>query len=409
MKTIILFCSILVLLTINPLKADIDSGLVAYYPFNGNTNDESGNNNHGINSGANLTSDINGISDKAYYFNGIDNNINIPDLEINDPENITLHALIFPERFNNESVLYYGEGGEMQIAIENNKVDVRIKLSNYVWYIASDPNPIEQRWYSIVGVWQKGNSLKLYVNGQLEKEISVPNLGIWSPVGYHSYIGDRHIIGSNPFKGKIDEVRTYSRALSQNDITQLFSLGASYCNLSVIPQGFYNSLANKLYKTDAIKVLIRQSISPFSIIDSSSALIDSTNFSGIYNFYQVPDGMYYIIAQHKNCIDTWSSTPVSIIRDSTINYKFTTSISQAYADNMIQVDNSPVRFGIFSGDINKNGFIDLDDLIPVNNDASSFTTGENITTDLNGDRIVDLTDVSICYNNASNFVAVIRP
>ncbi len=53
-------------------------GLVAWYPFNGNTNDESGNSNHGILNGATLTADRNGNMNSAYDFDGISNSIVSP-------------------------------------------------------------------------------------------------------------------------------------------------------------------------------------------------------------------------------------------------------------------------------------------------------------------------------------------
>lgn len=46
------------------------TGLVAYYPFNGNANDESGNNLNLTNNGATLTTDRFGNPNKAYYFDG---------------------------------------------------------------------------------------------------------------------------------------------------------------------------------------------------------------------------------------------------------------------------------------------------------------------------------------------------
>ena len=46
------------------------NGLIAWYPFNGNANDESGNGNNGTVNGATLTIDRNGNSDNAYSFNG---------------------------------------------------------------------------------------------------------------------------------------------------------------------------------------------------------------------------------------------------------------------------------------------------------------------------------------------------
>ena len=47
-------------------KADLSDGLVAYYPFNGNANDESGNGNHGTVNGATLTEDRFDNADGAY-------------------------------------------------------------------------------------------------------------------------------------------------------------------------------------------------------------------------------------------------------------------------------------------------------------------------------------------------------
>jgi hypothetical protein len=47
------------------------NGLVGWWPFNGNANDESGNGYHGTVYGATLTSDRNGNTNSAYSFNGI--------------------------------------------------------------------------------------------------------------------------------------------------------------------------------------------------------------------------------------------------------------------------------------------------------------------------------------------------
>jgi len=59
-------------ITVNALSGGIPtSGLVAWYPFNGNANDESGNGNNGTNNGAMLTSDKFENHNKAYLFNGL--------------------------------------------------------------------------------------------------------------------------------------------------------------------------------------------------------------------------------------------------------------------------------------------------------------------------------------------------
>jgi hypothetical protein len=47
-------------------SVDISDGLVAHYPFNGDSNDQSGNDHHLENRGATLTADRFGINDTAY-------------------------------------------------------------------------------------------------------------------------------------------------------------------------------------------------------------------------------------------------------------------------------------------------------------------------------------------------------
>jgi len=84
MKTIVTTLIILLTLSLSELAhAQIPtSGLVAYWPFNGNANDESGNKNDGIVYGASLTSDRFGNMNSAYNFDGINDYIFIKDSSI---------------------------------------------------------------------------------------------------------------------------------------------------------------------------------------------------------------------------------------------------------------------------------------------------------------------------------------
>lgn len=56
----------------NPLASNLMSGLVGYWPFCGNANDESGNGNNGTVNGATLTNDRFGNMNAAYSFDGVD-------------------------------------------------------------------------------------------------------------------------------------------------------------------------------------------------------------------------------------------------------------------------------------------------------------------------------------------------
>ena len=74
--------------------AGINDGLVAYYPFNGNVNDESGHENHGTVIGANPTTDRFGNADSAYSFDGEDDYLDTHwgsgDIDNDDPSTISL-------------------------------------------------------------------------------------------------------------------------------------------------------------------------------------------------------------------------------------------------------------------------------------------------------------------------------
>ncbi len=116
---------------------------------------------------------------------------------------------------------------------------------------------------------------------------------------------------------------------------------------------------------------------------------------------------YYIAVKHRNSIETWSNTAQQFTSNS-MTYDFTTAITQAYGDNMIQADSSPLRFAIFSGDVNQDGTVDATDVSNIDNDASNFVSGY-VASDLTGDDFVDGTDFAIADNNAANFVSVAKP
>src|SRR5258705_3368867 len=60
-------------------QVNLEKGLVAYYPFDGNFNDQSGNNHHPVFRNAKLTKDRTGKSNAACSFNGKDQYIQIAD------------------------------------------------------------------------------------------------------------------------------------------------------------------------------------------------------------------------------------------------------------------------------------------------------------------------------------------
>ena len=177
-------------------------------------------------------------------------------------------------------------------------------------------------------------------------------------------------------------------------------------NQKVCIQGFYNPVSDAMV-SDTVSVYLRNAASPYEVIDLARALLDSSG-NGPFQFTNAVNGAdYYIQLEHRNSLETWSNTPQQFTA-SVLDYDFTTANTQAYGDNMIQINTSPVRFGIYSGDVNQDGIIDLNDVLMIYNDANAFGSGY-VVTDINGDSVVDLNDVIIAYNNSVGFVAVIRP
>ncbi len=177
---------------------------------------------------------------------------------------------------------------------------------------------------------------------------------------------------------------------------------------TVLQEGFYNTGTNRTAMKDTVRAYLRNNFVPYVIEDSAIAVLDSVNFTGSFSFTNTTAGNYYVIVKHRNSLETWSTNPISISNGGSYSYNFTSGSSQAYGGNQVLVDNSPTTYAMYSGDINQNGAIDNYDVLPVYNDASNYITGY-VTTDVTGDKIVDLDDLLIVNNNSGNFVAIQRP
>ncbi|MDQ3019143.1 MAG: hypothetical protein M3R36_01020 [Bacteroidota bacterium] len=196
-------------------------------------------------------------------------------------------------------------------------------------------------------------------------------------------------------------------------INGTFSGGGTICgsiayslNLTAFIQGFYNPSSNSMI-SDTVTIYLRNATTPFAKKDSAKSVLTASG-TGSFIFFNITNGTnYYLVIRHRNSIETWSSSAIAFSAG-TLTYDFTPAANKAFGSNQIQVDISPVRFAIYSGDVNQDGVVDLTDGSMIDNDASNFITGY-VNTDVNGDNVVDLADATIADNNAFNFVGVIRP
>src|SRR3954470_9200891 len=106
MKSLFLCLSVTIVAFQSFAQVNLNSGLLAYYPFSGNANDASGNGNNGSPlNGVLLTTDKFNNPNSAYRFDGVDDQILVTDNGKLSPKNISLVAWVFPESANPQSIV----------------------------------------------------------------------------------------------------------------------------------------------------------------------------------------------------------------------------------------------------------------------------------------------------------------
>ena len=90
--------------------------------------------------------------------------------------------------------------------------------------------------------------------------------------------------------------------------------------------------------------------------------------------------------RHRNSIETWSANAIALTLGGADFYFFSPASTQAYGNNMALIDLTPVIYGIYSGDENQDGVVNLTDMANVYNALRVFTAGY-LPSDMNGDNI----------------------
>jgi hypothetical protein len=156
---------------------------------------------------------------------------------------------------------------------------------------------------------------------------------------------------------------------------------------------------------DKITVELRQASNYNTLVFSANGIDLSTGGQAAVRVPGTKSGSYYLAVKHRNSIETVSAAPVSFSGMS-VNYNFSDNISKAYGNNLKLLLSGV--YGIFTGDINGDGSVNVLDLSGIGTDASNFVSGY-INTDLNGDGIIDALDLIPTDNNAAGFVSAKKP
>jgi len=225
-----LFCILIVSMVFfsDPkVSADLSSGLIAYYPFNGNANDESGNGHNGTLYGSTLTADRMGNPNSAFYFNGTASDyIYVGPLSISLPVTVTLwfNSTTRNEQWNtlfgwNNPNLPGFNGIDIQA---NGDGKIRARIGSYFSedMISTSIVDGDGKWHSVIINRNLNNEKKLYIDGILELSATDTD-SIGGPTNI-MYIGRSFAEGwSNRFLGIIDDVRVYNRVLSEAEIQEV--------------------------------------------------------------------------------------------------------------------------------------------------------------------------------------------
>jgi len=209
--------------------ADINEGLVAYYPFtNGSTEDFSGNGNHGINYGAVTTEDRFNNENFAYYFD--DNNHYI---ELSNPNNLISNSITHSAWF--KSSFTDGEITGQDVNHFHSELQINGSGQAHFWMEDQDDDDyqvvsteaiIDDSWHHVAGTYNIDTGyMAIYIDGILiddENHYFTPITNI-----SNFFIGSEDIghLGSDYFHGKIDDVRIYNRPLSESEMTFSHFLG----------------------------------------------------------------------------------------------------------------------------------------------------------------------------------------
>ena len=219
---------------------------------------------------------------------------------------------------------------------------------------------------------------------------------------------DANVFDDSVYNYQVAAVDIHGNLSQLSNTANINFNNAGQINITAAIEGFYIPASSNMITGDTLIVYLRNSAVPYSIADSFKGFINGNTLSGNFKFYNAPSGNYYIALKHRNSVETWSAAPHSYTYHSNTNYDFSNLITKAYGSNQIQVDAAPLRFAVYSGDVNQDGIIDLSDGSLIDNDAFNFSSGY-LPTDVNGDGIIDVSDAVYADNNGFNFVGKITP
>jgi len=221
-------------------------GLVAEYLFSGNANDSSGNKGHGTVHGATLAEDRFGNKDQAYAFNGEDQWIEAADSVLTKPlDAITVSVWAKPAVFGEGNMVLVSKqpsgycSANPSPTTSNHGGLFDMQIGNKIFYFSSQvsdslstegiggpcPDLGGDKWHHIAMVMDNSTrTMELYVDGKKISSNPVKQQLFRYATKEPLRIGFRKDSPGikNYFKGVMDDILIYDRALKENEIRKLY-------------------------------------------------------------------------------------------------------------------------------------------------------------------------------------------
>ncbi len=225
------------------------SGLVAWWPGEGNANDISGNNNNGR--PQNITY-VTGEVRQAFHYNGSNSLITVPPSTSLAVSNLTIECWVFPTDSGRPCpVVEYGGGGQLSsIALWINTtgfgnsqpggLQALVRTENntgYLQVLDYNPDVIVNQWNHLAFTVNAATLTGvLYCNGvQVGSDVTFPAGSPVTPINFGSApvnlgyrdVNSLDIMPGFMFLGNLDEISIYNRALTASEIAAIYDAGSA--------------------------------------------------------------------------------------------------------------------------------------------------------------------------------------
>ena len=217
------------------------NGLVGWWGFNGNANDESGNGNNGTVNGATLIADRFGNPNSAYDFDGVDDYISgaaNSSLDVSTTQTLSMSCWIKVLNFPPYNGTQTGLSRIFSLSnAEGTLVDQQYALAinsdAQIYWLAHGPSGFENNGGNIslsilsVSTWEHiimtydGNSINFYLNGLLVFSKQESDSFLAANNSFFNITSLTNLPASN-FNGTIDDIGIWNRALNECEIQDLY-------------------------------------------------------------------------------------------------------------------------------------------------------------------------------------------